>query len=251
MAKNVVVIDVETTGTDVCNDRVVQIAARKLIDGLSPSEQEPVKVHLINPGVPIPPQATEIHKITDEMVKDAPPFAAIAKSLFQYLEGCDIAGYNILGFDIHVISEEFNRCGIVWPVEGTCYFDAYRIFAEKERRDLSSASRYYLNKEHDGAHDAAADVSTTSDVLLAQLQKYEDLKGMSAAELSKYCIGERAVDLAGKIVLNDDGVPVYTIGAKTKGVPVVADPGFGKWMLQQSFPAETKRVIKRLLDIND
>lgn len=244
--KSVVVIDVETTGTDVCNDRIVQIAARKLIHGLQLINYEPIKVHLINPGVPIPSQATEIHKITDDMVKDAPSFAQIAKSLHAYLDNCDLAGFNILSFDVPMISEEFARCGIVWPADDTNYFDSYRIFADKERRDLSAASQFYLNTPHENAHEAAADVNKTVEVLKAQLVKYNDLSEMSPGQLSKYCVGERSVDLAGKIVLNDEGIPVYSFG-KHKGTPVIAEPGFANWMLKESFPTNTKNVIRILL----
>ena len=180
------------------------------------------------------------------MVATAPKFANLAKALLSFFDGCDLAGYNIVGFDVPMISEEFARCGIEWPAEDVRYIDAFKIFLEKEKRDLAGAARFYLNKDHTGAHDARVDVIMTVQVAAKQLMQYTDLAAMTPSQLSKFCTGERSIDLAGKIVLNEAGIPVYGFG-KDKGKPVQENPGFGKWMLGQSFPTNTKNIIKKLI----
>lgn len=235
--------DLETTGTDTVTDRIVQIAAWKLDKNLS--EAFPIKAMLINPGRPIPPEATAVHKITDEMVKDAPTFPQIAKAFHEFLSDCNLAGFNILNFDVPLLSEEFARCNIIWPAEGTVFLDAYKIFALKEKRDLAGAAKFYLNASHEDAHDAGADVVMTRDVLVAQLLKYnEDFPDLESVH--KFCVGNM-VDIAGKLIRLDDeaGTIVYNFG-KDKGKGVKANPGFANWMLNQSFPTETKQIIRKI-----
>jgi len=237
--------DLETTGVEVDSARIVQIACRKLDNLFLP--MEPAKKMLINPGIPIPADATEVHKITDEMVANAPTFKQVSKSLFTYFEGCDLAGFNIINYDNPLLAEEFARVGIEWPAPGTRVVDVLKIFYAKEPRTLSGAVKHYLGREHEEAHDAEGDINATDEVLLAMIAKYGDLQVMDIEKLHEFCEGEeKRIDIAGKIVLNKDGVAVYGFG-KDKGKTVRDNPGFGNWMLKQGFTTNTKEVVRRLL----
>lgn len=240
MEKPIVFIDIETTGKDVLKDRIVQIATRKA--------EDKARKYLINPGIPIPEEAEEIHGISNEMVKDKPLFKQIAKGLLEYLDGCDVAGFNILDFDLPLLDEEFRRAGLVWQTNDINFFDSCRIFRNMEKRDLEAAVKFYTGKEHTGAHDAAADIAATEDVFFAQLNKYPDLKEMDRVELAIFCAGGWRLDLAGKIVLNESNQPVYSFG-KSKGKLVTEDLGFANWMLKSDFPSNTKEVVKRIIGI--
>lgn len=242
MSKPIIFFDLETTGTDVVNDRIVQFAAVKTFYSLGDTGTE--KNVLINPGRPIPKEASEVHHITDEMVHDKPKFTQYAKGLFSFLEGCDYAGFNIIQFDVPFLSEEFSRCGINWPEKDSVYFDAFHVFREKEKRDLTNAVKFYCNETHEDAHDAMADVRATIKVLFAQTELYEDLN--SPEKYSAFCANPNALDLAGKIVLNEQGEAVYSFG-KDKGKSVKKNPGFGNWMLGQSFPTNTKNIVRSLI----
>lgn len=239
MEKPIVFIDIETTGTDILADRIVEVAARKVKDK--------AKKYLINPGIPIPAGATEIHGITNEMVKDTPTFKQIAKGFLEYLNGCDIAGFNILDFDLPLLDEEFRRAGLVWQTNNINFFDSCRIFRNKERRDLASAVKFYTGGEHTNAHDAGADIAATENVFFAQLEEYPDLQELSSEELAAFCAGGKRLDLAGKILLNENNQPVYSFGNKTKGKLVTEDLGFANWILKNDFPSNTKEVVKRII----
>lgn len=242
MKKPIAFYDVETTGTDVTTARICQIAIFK-VDG----KRIEKKQMLINPTVPIPAECTEVHGITDEMVKDARTFKQISKSLFEFMQGCDLGGHNIVGYDVPVLAEEFARASIKWPAPETFFVDTLLIMRKLQPNTLSGAVKFYLNKDHTDAHDAAADIQATIDVYEAQLTRYDELKGFDAKALHEFCEGdEKRVDLAGKLVLNKEGKIVYAFG-KDKGKCVKENPGFGQWMLGQSFPTETKEILKALL----
>lgn len=219
--------DIESTGVDVAKDRIVQIAFKKVL----PDGTSEIKQTLINPEMPIPAGATEIHHITDEMVKDAPTFKQISKSLVAFLDGCDYAGYNILGFDIPLLNEELLRVGLDLP-KGL-FIDAFNIFRKKEERSLTAALKFYCGKEMEGAHDAMNDVNASEAVLLAQLERYTDI-GESMEEIAKFSAMREMVDYAGWFAKNDDGDYIYARG-KNKDRRVKDDPGFARWMYQQSF----------------
>jgi DNA polymerase-3 subunit epsilon len=244
--KPIVIFDLETTGVEVESSKIVELACLKVGHDLQPLADQTVKRILINPGIPIPAEATEVHKITDEMVHGAGMFAQYAKGVFDYFAGCDVAGFNSNRFDVPLLAEEFARVGIYWPEPDTNFIDVYQIFAYKEPRDLSGAVKFYLNREHETAHSAEGDILATAAVLAAQIGKYPELAGMGAKQIHEFCQGENPwVDLAGKIVLKD-GVAVYGFG-KDKGKCVKSNPGFATWMLKQSFPTNTKNVLKKLL----
>lgn len=239
--KPIIFFDVESSGVDVVKDRIIQLAALK-VNAITDTGEE--KQVLINPGIAIPKEATECHGITDDMVKDKPKFSQYAKSLFDFFNGSDYAGFNIIGFDVPILSEEFARCGIEWPAKDTLFFDAFHVFREKEKRDLTNAVKFYCNCDHTEAHNAMADVKATRLVMLAQMTCYEDLNPVD--KYADFCKIPNALDLAGKIVLNDNGHAVYNFG-KDKGKVIKHNPGFGKWMLGQSFSTNTKNVIRAII----
>lgn len=244
MPNPILFFDLETTGKSTTTDRIIELAAIKLDADFNPITDW--NVLRFNPGVPI--MNSGIHGITDEMVADEVPFSAYAEVLHEYFSNSVLAGYNIKNYDVPLLSEEFGRCNLSWPPLGIVTLDAYKIFALKERRDLTYAVKFYTGNTLEGAHGAKADVTGTIDVLKSQLQMYPDLAAMSPEELQSFCDeGVRNVDLAGKIYLNDQGVACYSFGTKTKGVPVVNDRGFGEWMLKNDFPTNTKNVIRSLI----
>lgn len=238
--KPLIIFDLETTGTDVVLDKAIQFAGMKVEEGKEPVE----KNVLFNPGRPIPQQAIDVHHITDEMVKDKPPFSSYAKSLFAWLDGCDYGGHNIKQFDVPMLAEEFARCGITWPVKGARFFDTLHVFREKEKRDLVAAMQFYCGLPHEDAHDALADVRASYLVLQGQMKRYEDLNTLD--KFAEFCHNPKALDLAGKLELNDEGVACYAFG-KSKGKPILSDTGYGWWMISGSFPTDTKNILKAIL----
>lgn len=245
MIKPFIIFDLESTGTSVTKDRIVSLAAKKVDREFN--EVSPMRTILINPQMPIPAQATEVHGITDEMVKGAGTFAAYSKALAEYFEGCDLAGYNLKSFDVPLLSEEFARVGVIFPAPGTLIFDSYKIFSIKERRDLTGALKFYAGEAMEGAHDAGNDVLATEKVLKGQFAMYDDLREMDSEALHEFCNdGKKPLDIAGKIVLNEQGVAVYGFG-KDEGKTVQDNPGFGLWMLKNDFPSDTKKVLNQLL----
>jgi len=166
-----VFFDLETTGLSTKNDRIVELALIKI----TPQGDVLERVRRFNPGTPIPPEATAVHGITDEDVAGEAPFCARARSLAEMLEGCDLAGFNVRGFDIAMLVAEFERCGVTLDLEGRRVVDMQNIFHREERRDLSAAARFYLGRDHEEAHTALGDIRTSAAVLAAQLERYPDL----------------------------------------------------------------------------
>lgn len=242
LERPIIFFDLETTGTSIIHDRIVQIAAIKInIDG---SEEE--KKTLVNPCIPIPKDATEVHGITDDMVEKAPTFTQISKSLFNWMKDCDLAGYNSDNFDVPLLSEEFNRCKITFPVENTCFIDVLKIERLVNSHKLENAYKRYTGNDLDGAHDALFDTRATKEVLYAQIEKF----GLNTlpADLEKFGLdGKERVDLSGKLYKNESGEICYSFG-KSKDIPVKIDPGFGQWMLRNDFPSDTKRMIIKILN---
>jgi DNA polymerase-3 subunit epsilon len=235
--------DLETTGVSVSESRVVSISVIKLFpDGTTEG-----KSILVNPTIPIPKVASEIHLITNEMVIEAPSFRNISKGVLSFFEGCDIAGYNSNNFDVPILSEEFLRCGIDFPNPETRCIDVFNIFKKKEGRDLKSAVKFYCGKELEDAHSSDADTIACKDVFLAQLEKYEDLKNMTVDELVTLSKMDNRVDFAGHIIKDADGDLAYNFG-KSKGEKMKNNTGFGNWMLNQAFVTEqTKKIVRKEL----
>lgn len=236
--------DLETTGVNITKDRIVEISYIKVF----PNGQEQEKTIRVNPGMPIPPEATAIHHITDEDVKDKPLFKDIAKDLSNVFEGCDIAGFNSNRFDIPLLMEEFLRAGVNFDISKRKFIDIQTIFHKMEQRTLVAAYKFYCNKDLNDAHSASADTRATYEVLKAQLDRYSSLEN-DVDYLSKFSSQNRNVDLAGRIVLNDQNVEVFNFG-KYKGQPVEEvlrrDIGYFGWMMQGDFPQNTKNVLTNI-----
>ena len=242
LKRSLVFFDVETTGLNVQTDRIIQISTMKLVPG---RELPSICTFLMNPGIPIPPDSTAIHHITNEQVKKLPDFAAFAMDLEEIFTSSDVGGYNVSRFDLPILAEEFRRCNIAFPAPGTKIVDVQSLYALKEPRTLSAALRFYCGKEHDGAHDAEADVRATVAVLESQLERYKELHG-TVEELHSLCFPEELVDFGGKLKKNGKGQTVWAFG-KNKEKPVKEDPDYARWVLKSDFPADTKRIVDEIL----
>lgn len=236
-----VTIDFEATGVEPATDRIVQFALAR--DGHEPLSG------LVNPGRPIPPESTLIHKITDAFVVNAMPFNRWAKRIAEYLDGCDaIVGFGCLRFDVPLLAEEMSRAEVPFDWNAFEIIDVGNLFKQMEPRGLSAAVRFYLGRSHDGAHDALADVLATQGVLSAQLDRYEALKGKTLTELAAISRhnGPRLADPHGKLVWIDRRICFNT--HRNKGVPVEQEIGYAQWMLRSDFPAATRDVLERELE---
>jgi DNA polymerase III subunit epsilon len=233
--------DLETTGLNVTTDRIVEISILKI----SPDGHEESKTMRINPTIPIDPKAIAIHGITDEDVKDAPTFTDIARSLAKDLEGCDLAGYNSNKFDIPLLAEEFIRADVDFDMKKRRFIDVQVIFHKMEQRTLTAALKFYCDKNLENAHSAEADTRATYDVLLAQMERYEELS-RDVEQLSEFSAQTKNADFAGRIVYDENNVEVFNFG-KHKGVPVEKvfekEPGYYNWMMNSDFPLYTKKVL--------
>lgn len=199
LKKPIIFFDLETTGIDIMHDRIVEISMIKVL----PSGEEIEKTRRVNPGIPIPAEATAVHHITDADVANEPMFRQIARSLANEMTGCDIAGFNSNRFDIPMLDQEFQRAGVKFDFSKARFVDVQTIFHKKEQRTLVAAYRFYCGKELDGAHSANADTRATLEVLKSQLDRYEDLPN-DIEELSKYSQINRNVDFMGRLIYNDN-----------------------------------------------
>ena len=242
LKRPLVFFDLETTGTDVAKDRIVQISVLKV----HPGGREEVRTRLINPGVPIPAAATAVHHIGDDRVAHEPKFAALARALAEFFHDADIAGFNSNRFDIPILVEEFGRCGIAFPDPGTKLIDVQVIYHRKEERTLAAAYKFYCSRSLEGAHDAEADVRATLEVFRQQLERYDDIGG-TIDELHRYSNSDTIVDYARKLARNDKGEIVYAFG-KNRGKPVLEDPGYAEWVIAGDFPESTKNILRRMLE---
>lgn len=238
-------LDLETTGTKVATDRIVQIGIHYIETPEGPP-RDGIDL-LINPGVPIPPEATECHGITDEMVADKPRFSEVASALMESIRGCDLVGFNLSNFDVPLLWEEFYRVGITWSLTGVNVVDVGTLFKKLNPRTLSAAVENYCGREHADAHSAIADARATADVFSAMLSRHDNLRHMSVDLLAEESLYEKRFDLAGLIVAGKDGRPTYGFG-KNKGTAVADDPGFARWMLSKDFPTQTLMVLREILD---
>ncbi len=243
--------DLETTGINISKDRIVEISILKV----HPNGLEEQKTLRINPEMPIPKQASDVHHILDEDVKDAPTFKTVAKELARFLEGCDLAGYNSNRFDIPLLAEEFLRVGVdSFDMSKRKFVDVQTIFHKMEQRTLSAAYKFYCNKNLDEAHSAAADTTATYEILKAQLERYDNLEN-DMEFISKFTTQVKTVDFAGFIALNEKGEEVFNFG-KNKGKPVKQilkeQPGYFGWIINSDFPLYTKKVLTeiKLRDFN-
>lgn len=244
LKRPIIFFDLETTGVDTARDRIVEISMIKIM----PDGEEITRTRRLNPGMPIPAEATAVHGITDEDVKDAPTFAQVARSLEQFIRGCDFGGFNSNRFDLPVLVEEFLRVGVDVDLKRRRFIDVQNIFHKKEQRTLVAAYKFYCDKELDDAHSAEADTRATYEVLKAQLDRYPDLRNDVDA-LAEYSCRAEAADYAGRILYNEKGEEVFGFG-KYRGRSVAevfrAEPSYYAWMMNGDFPLYTKKVITEI-----
>jgi len=244
LKRPLVFIDLETTGINVASDRIVEISSLKI----SPNGNEQWMTTLVNPGIPIPPKVTAIHGISDSDVAEAPTFKEIAKNLTSFLEGCDLAGFNAMKFDIPVLAEEFLRANVDFNFTKRKYIDVQVIFHKKEQRTLEAAVRFYCKKELENAHSAKSDTEATYEVLKAQLDTYSDLEN-DVDKLAEFSSFNNNVDFAGRIILDENGVETFNFG-KHKGRPVDQvfreEPSYYSWMMNGDFPLYTKQILTEI-----
>lgn len=241
LTRPLVFFDLETTGTSITRDRIVEISFIKVY----PDGTEECDTLRVNPGIPIPPASTAVHHITDEMVANEPTFAQIAPRIEEVFNQADIAGYNSNKFDVPLLVEEFGRVGRNFRIAGRNFVDVQNIFHKMEQRTLIAAYKFYCGKNLEDAHSANADTRATYEVLKAQLDRYPELEN-DVAKLADFSRSGRGLDLAARVVLDDNDVPVFNFG-KHKGKPVKdvfrAERSFYSWMMQGDFPKNTKDVL--------
>lgn len=240
----VVFFDLETTGTDINKDRIVEICYLKVW----PNGNEDAHTMRINPGMHIPEESSKVHGIYDDDVKDCPTFKEVAKNIAKDFEGADIAGFNSNRFDVPLLAEEFLRADVDIDLARHRFIDVQVIFHKKEQRTLSAAYQFYCGKNLEDAHTALADTRATYEVLKAQLDKYPDLQN-DMKFLSDYSSFTKNVDFAGRMVYDDNGAEVFNFG-KYRGQLVkdvlAKDPGYYSWILNSEFTLNTKAALTRI-----
>ena len=240
-----VFFDLETTGTNINSDRIVEICYLKVY----PNGNEESKTMRINPEMHIPEASSAVHGIYDADVADCPTFKEVAKNIANDIEGCDLAGFNSNRFDIPLLAEEFLRAGVDIDMMKRKFIDVQVIFHKLEQRTLSAAYKFYCDKNLEDAHTAEADTRATYEVLKAQLDRYPDVLENDMKFLADYSSYNKNVDFAGRIVYNEQGVEVFNFG-KYKGMPVAEilkkDIGYFGWLMQGDFTLNTKNVLTKI-----
>ena len=246
LTRPIAFLDLETTGVNLASDRIVEIAIVKVM----PDNTRQVKRKLINPEMPIPKASSDIHGITDEMVKEAPTFKQAGNEIKQFLESCDLGGYNSNRFDIPLLMEEFLRAGMEVDLSNRKMVDVQHIFYTMEPRTLSAAYKFYCNQELNNAHSAEVDVNATIDVLLSQVDRYQQL-GKSVESILSVIGEEKIVDYARRFSFDDKGVEVFNFG-KYKGQSVSdvlkSQPQYYDWMMKGDFPLHTKQKLTEIFN---
>jgi len=256
LKKPLAVFDIEATGTDIIEDRIIEIAVVKA----HPNGEVEEKQILIHPTVPIPADSSQIHNIYDDDVKDAPTFKQVAKELWDFFQGCDLAGFSILKFDVPILVEEFLRVDMDFDLKNKKIIDTQRIFHLMEKRNLAAALKFYCQQDLINAHSAMADTKATFEVLKAQVDRYQgqavtDIRGnqlgvvqndmQSLADITN----SKWVDLAGRFAFNQDNVEVFNFG-KYRGRPILEvlakEPQYYDWMMNGKFPRDTKRKLTEI-----
>ena len=239
----IIFFDLETTGLSVTNDRIVEISATKFF----PDGTSKIKTRRFNPTIPIPAEATAVHGISDEDIKDTPDFLKFAKSISDFFTGCDVGGYNCIRYDIPLLVEEFLRAGAPLPFDqNTRVVDAQKLFHHFEKRDLTAAYKFYCNKNHEGAHGAEKDVQASAEVFNAQIERYGIENNIEA--IHALCNENKStIDYDNKFTRNADGNIVFNFG-DLRGQPVHSEPKFLKWMLKHDFTSHTKHCINQILE---
>ncbi|MBT29165.1 MAG: DNA polymerase III subunit epsilon [Thalassobius sp.] len=251
------VFDLETTGINIVKDRIVEISIVKVM----PSGEKEIKTKRVNPTIPIPAESSMIHGIYDEDIKDAPTFKQIAKEIAKFLEGCDLAGFNVLKFDIPMLAEELLRAGVDFDTKNRKIVDSQKIFHMMEPRTLHAAYKFYCDKDLENAHSAEADTLATYDVLDAQVKRYENVEIKDQKTGKTYVpvkndmqalheiTSSNMIDFAGRMVYNSEGVAVFNFG-KHKNRPVLEvlkkEPGYYDWIINNEFALNTKQKLTEI-----
>jgi DNA polymerase-3 subunit epsilon len=233
--------DLETTGIDVARDRIVEISIFKIY----PNGTKESKTWLVNPTIPIPPQSTAVHGISDEKVANEPTFDALASQVHNMIKDSDLAGFNSDRFDIPLLAEELLRAGVDFDMKNRVSVDVQTIFHKMEERTLSAAFKFYCGQSLENAHSAEADTMATYEILKSQLDRYENLEN-DMKSLSEFTTRKKSVDFAGFIAMNPEGKEIFTFG-KHKGALVEdifdKEPGYFGWIQNADFPLYTKKVL--------
>ena len=246
LKKPLVFFDLETTGINIIKDRIVEISFLKVM----PDGQVDSHTWRINPRIPIPPQATAIHGIADNDVKDCPAFKELAYTFAELIEGCDLAGFNSNRFDIPLLAEEFLRAGVDIDLNKRRFIDVQTIFHKKESRNLTAAYKFYCGKELSDAHQAASDTRATYEVLMSQLDRYPELENDVEA-LSVFSSFANNVDFAYRLVYNENGEEVINFGKYKDQLATKVlsrDPGYYSWIMQGEFSLDTKKKFTDIMN---
>jgi DNA polymerase-3 subunit epsilon len=257
LQKPIAFFDIEATGLNVAKDRIIEINIHKV----HPNGKEENRTWVVNPGYPISEEATKVHGFTAEDLKDKPTFKQVAREIEQFLKHCDLAGYNIIKYDVPMLVEEFLRAEVDFDINNRRIIDVQNIFMKMEQRTLSAAYKFYLDKELENAHSAEADTKATYEILKAQLDRYHDTEFKDRngkvskpvvndmAELHEFSSHHRNADLMGQIIFNDKNEEIINFG-KYKGQKVEdvfrKDPGYYGWIMKSDFPLYTKKLMTRI-----
>ncbi|MFC2109932.1 exonuclease domain-containing protein [Bacteroidota bacterium] len=244
LKKPVVFFDLETTGINIAKDRIVEISILKVM----PNGNKESKTWLVNPEMDIPKESSDIHGITNEKVAAEPTFKMLAAEVSNMIKGCDLAGFNSNRFDIPLLAEEMLRVGMDFDMKNRVAIDVQVIFHKKEQRTLSAGYKFYCDKDLENAHSAEADTLATYEILLAQLNKYEDLEN-DVKSLSEFSSHNKRADFAGFLMFDEEGNETFTFG-KYKGRKVLdvlaENPGYYAWIQNADFPLYTKKVLTQI-----
>ncbi|MGL5913338.1 MAG: exonuclease domain-containing protein [Bacteroidales bacterium] len=244
LKRPLVILDIESTGLDIAKDRIVEICLIKLF----PDGKEEIKTLRVNPTIPISPQASSIHGITDNDVREYPTFKKQAKNIANFIEGCDLGGYNSTKFDIPLLAEEFLRAEVDVDFRSRNMIDVQNIFHRMEQRTLVAAYKFYCNKEIKNAHSAQDDTLATYEVLKAQLERYDDLEG-NIEFLAEFSSKSKNVDYAGRMIYDEHGNELINFG-KHKGKKVEevlqVEPSYYDWIMKSEFTLDTKRMLTKI-----
>lgn len=244
LKKPIVFFDLETTGINPATDRIVEISILKVF----PNGNETIKTFLINPEINIPSEASAIHGITNDDVKDAPTFKMLAKEIVSLMDDSDLAGYNSNKFDIPLLAEELLRAGSDFDLKKRNFIDVMVIFMKKEPRNLEAAYKFYCNKELENAHSAEADIKATYEVFKAQTHHYDDLN-TDVESISKYSSQNKYVDFAGRLIRDENDNVIINFGKhKGKNINHVfeKDTAYYDWIQKNDFPLYTKKMFTEL-----
>ncbi|MEE1964441.1 3'-5' exonuclease [Allomuricauda taeanensis] len=244
LTKPICFFDLETTGTNVAKDRIVEISILKVY----PNGNKESRTWLVNPEIPISPESEAIHGISNEKVANEPTFKQLSKEIYKMIRDSDLAGFNSDRFDIPLLVEEMLRADIDFDMKNMVSVDVQTIFHKMEKRTLEAAYKFYCDKNLDDAHSAEADTMATYEVLLAQLERYPELEN-NVKKLSEFTTRKQSLDFAGFIVLDEEERAIFSFGkhkGKTVEEVLEAEPGYFGWILNADFPLYTKKVLTQI-----